>query len=91
MNFELKQISHYMFFPPVELCSRGEVFNGNKPNEQTVCLALMSTGQNKVISQMVRYFKYCKSINMYDHPHDTGDQSSHKNLHFQSNSTSCQV
>ena len=26
-----------MFFPPVELCSRGEVFNGNKPNEQTVC------------------------------------------------------
>ena len=38
-NFELKQISHYMFFPPVELCSRGKVSNGNKPNEQTVCLA----------------------------------------------------
>ena len=40
----------------------------------------MSTGQNKVTSQMVSYFKYCKSINMYDHPHDTGDQSRHKNF-----------
>ena len=46
-----------MFFRPVELCSRGEVSNGNKPNEQTVCL--MSAGQNKVILQMVSYFKYC--------------------------------
>ena len=51
----------------------------------------MSTGQNKVTSQMVSYFKYCKSINMYGHPHDTGDQSRHKNLLLQSNSASSQV
>ena len=55
------------------------------------CVQLMSTGQNKVTSQMVSYFKYCKSINMYDHPHDTGDQSRHKNLLLQSNSVSCQI
>ena len=45
MDFEQKQTSHCMFFRPVELFSRGEVFNGNKPNEQTVCL--MTAGQNK--------------------------------------------
>ena len=78
-----------MFFPP-QLWNYAVVVKYsmeiNQMNRQ--CAQLMSTGQNKVTSQLVSYFKYCKSINMYDHPHDTGDQSRHKNLLLQSNSAS---
>ena len=34
-----------MFFRPVELCSRGEVFSGKKPNEQTATAGQTNNSQ----------------------------------------------